>query len=219
MLENQIQTELENFESSFSKPDFSDNFEQENLESISKESNPVNEDGQSRIQDPSTELILGKFKSVEDLSKAYQELQKHQGHCSDELGSLRKELASMKNFKEVLNTLNEKQNEFSKIIERDREKYNSPEYFQDPTFREIYQEALVMLGENLDTEKLVNLLESYVSARIFANDKIKAAKNETQKVLDSMTYEKNTKTSFTPPKKRFDEMSEQEIDDLLERLI
>ena len=34
-----------------------------------------------------------------------------------------------------------------------------------------------------------------------------------------MTYDKNSKSSFAPPKKRFDEMTDEEIDDLLERLI
>ena len=219
MQENQIQTGFENSSEIYSKPDFSDNLEENFNEPIPELTNLVGEDGQSLNQDPSTELILGKFKSVDDLSKAYQELQKHQGQCSDELGSLRKELASMKNIREAMELLTNKQEEFSKVIERDCQKYNSPEYFQDPTFREIYQEALAMLGENLDTEKLVNLLESYATARIFANDKKKAAMNETQKVIDSMNYEKNSKTSFTSPKKRFDEMTEQEIDDLLERLI
>ena len=34
-----------------------------------------------------------------------------------------------------------------------------------------------------------------------------------------MSYNKNSKTSFTPPQKRFDEMTPEEIDDLLEKLI
>ena len=43
-------------------------------------------------------LILGKFKSVEDLSKAYQELEKHQGVQSEELGSLRQNSAMLNNI-------------------------------------------------------------------------------------------------------------------------
>jgi len=46
------------------------------------------EEGQASA--PLENLILGKFKSVEDLSKAYQELEKLQGNQSQELGNLRK---------------------------------------------------------------------------------------------------------------------------------
>ena len=41
--------------------------------------------------------------------KAYQELQKHQGHSSEELGSLRKEMANLNGFKEQMNFYNSKQ--------------------------------------------------------------------------------------------------------------
>ena len=34
-----------------------------------------------------------------------------------------------------------------------------------------------------------------------------------------MTYSKNPKDSFTPPQKSFDEMSEKEIDELIEKYI
>ena len=77
----------------------------------------------------------------------------------------------------------------------------------------------MVLKDSLDTDKLVTLLDAYANARIFANEKKKSAQNETQKVLDAMTYSNNPKTTFNPPKKRFDEMSEKEIDEMLERLI
>ena len=51
------------------------------------------------------------------------------------------------------------------------------------------------------------------------NNKAKSATEETQQIIDSMTYAKNSKTTFTPPKKSFDEMSPQEVDELLDRLI
>ena len=104
-------------------------------------------------------------------------------------------------------------------MQRDKEKYNLPEYFQNPTFKEIYQEALLVYGANLDTERMINLIENYVSTRIQAHEKKKLANNETQNVLDSMSYSKNPKTKFTPPKKSFDEMTPQEVDELLDRLI
>ena len=169
--------------------------------------------------DSQQELLLGKFKSAEDLSKAYQELERYQGRCADELGSLRKQLASVNSVQQDFEKLQNFQMALSTCIERDKEKYNTPEYLQNPAFKDIYSEALTILGDNLDTDRLVNLLENYVNARIFANDKKKAGQEETQKVLDSLTYDKNPKENFTAPKKRFDEMTDKEINDLLDRLI
>jgi cysteinyl-tRNA synthetase len=175
----------------------------------------INE-GQS-AKDP--DLILGKFKSVEDLSKAYEALQRQQGICSEELGSLRKNAFAFNQAQKNLETLQKYQNGFETVIKRDLEKYNSPEYFQNQTFKEIYKEAFQALGENLDTDKFIQLLEGYVSSRIFAHDKLKSANEETQKVLKSMDYKENAKSSFNPPQKRFDEMSEKEIDEMLDKLI
>ena len=63
-----------------------DNSASESVNPTNLKEDPVLEDGQS-FKDPKEELILGKFKSVDELIKAYQELQKHQGHSSEELGS------------------------------------------------------------------------------------------------------------------------------------
>ena len=216
MEENLIQQESEVLEPEKSEPENSDNsaaFSQNNTDSKTQ----IN-DGES-VKDPSENLILGKFKSVKDLSKAYEELQKHQGQCSAELGSLRQELASMNEFRQNLDKVNDIQNKMMPAIKEAKEKYNTPEYLQDPTFREIYREALFALGENLDTDRLVNLLESYVSARIFAHDQKAKANQETQQVLDSMSYSKNPKSSLDKPKKTLDEMTEAEVDEMLDRLL
>lgn len=215
MEENQTQSQ-NSFEGTY-EPDVSDNsavLENDN-------SHQPDFEGQSEIKasDPSENLILGKFKSVEELSKAYEELQRHQGLCSEELGDLRKNALAIKQAKDNMELLQKYQRGFEKRILEDKEKYNAPEYFQDPSFREMYSEVFKVFGEDLDTDRFVNLLEGYVASRILANEKKKAAQNETDKVLNSMDYSKNSKTSFTPPKKRFDEMTQKEIDDLLERLI
>lgn len=186
---------------------------------VSQKENLLHEDGQSCQKDPSSELILGKFKNVDELAKAYSELQKFQGESSKELGELRKESSAMNSLKSSLEEAFVLSSEVSKIISEDKEKYNQAEYFQEPTFRELYKEAISALGKNLDTDKFVNLLETYVKSRISAYDRSKLAKEETEQVIDSMTYEKNSKTSFTPPKKHFDEMTSQEIDELLEKFI
>ena len=220
MEENEIKEETQNSTETASEPVLADNSTAEDIES-SKDNAELNDDGKSEpnVKDPSEELLLGKFKSVEDLSKAYQELQRQQGNSSDELGYLRKELASMNSIRKSLEQYQNMQSIVASKIREDQEKYNSTEYFQDPTFREIYKEAVIALGDNFDTDKFVNLLESYVSARIFANDRKKSASRETQKILDSMTYQKNPQNSITKPKKRFDEMTEAEVDEMLERLV
>ena len=104
-------------------------------------------------------------------------------------------------------------------ISQYRTKYDSPEYFQDATFRDIYKEAYLALGNELDTDKFIDLLEKYVGSRITTYDRNKSANSETQKVLDSMTYSKNPNSSYTPPKKHFSQMTQDEIDEMLDRLI
>ena len=221
MEENQIQTELETSDVQTLEPTPVDNSFNEQFEEVESMSNDVQEEGQSlELQkDPSQELILGKFKTVEDLTKAYEELQKRQGQSSEELGNLRKEISGVNEIKNAFNFINAKKDEFFETIQRDKEKYNLPEYLQDPTFKEIYKEALLVYGANLDTERMIDLVEQYVSTRIKAYEKSKLAKNETQNILDSMTYATNPNSKFTPPKKSFDEMTPQEVDELLDRLI
>lgn len=214
-MEEQIKQETQVSEPAQTAPVNTDNAEQisENTESVKQN------EGQSERTDPSNGLILGKFKTVEDLSKAYEELQKHQGKSSEELGSLRKELANMNSYKEFAANLNGYQNSIKSVIERDKELYNTPEYLQNPVFKEIYSEALMTFGDNLDTDRLIGLLDKYVENRILAYDKEKSAKNETQNILDSMTYSKNPKNSLTPPKKTLDEMSDDEFKASLRKLI
>lgn len=224
MEENQIQNNLETKFVQQEEPTQVDNSVVEQMEESDSISNEIQVEGQSfeasqREKDPSKELILGKFKSVDDLSKAYEELQKRQGQSSEELGNLRKEIAGVNEFKENLNFINAKKEEFLEVILRDKEKYSAQEYFQDPTFKEIYKEALLVYGADLDTDRMINLIEKYVSGRIQANERKKLAKDETQNILDSMFYTKNVESKFSPPKKSFDEMTSQEVDELLERLI
>ena len=146
MEENQIQNGLESSDVQIEEPTSVDNSLNEKEDTVIEENLIQEEEGESiEIEeitvDPSEELILGKFKSVDELIKAYQELQKHQGHSSEELGSLRKEMANMNGFKEQMNIYNSMQKEYFDVIQRDKEKYLSKGYFEDPTFKEIYKEA------------------------------------------------------------------------------
>ena len=78
-MEEKLTTDLEN---STTEPIIVDNSEKDVNQN--PEANQVQVDGKS-IEDPSKELILGKFKSVDELVKAYSELQKFQGESSKEL--------------------------------------------------------------------------------------------------------------------------------------
>ena len=169
------------------------------------------------LQAPS-ELILGKFKSVEDLTKAYKELEKFQGTQSEELGLLRQKATLSEDVIKAW----ERQQKIEKShesLQQVAQKYNSPQYFQDPSFREIYKEAYLALGENLDSDRFVTLIEDYVASRILAIEKSKAVEKENCSAIDAMNFSKNEVSSITPPKKRIDEMTQTELDELLKRLI
>lgn len=215
MEEKQVQNENKIIEAEINEPVKSDNSNSASSK-IPEDSKKI---GQSEQSDPKKELILGKFKSVEDLSKAYEELQKHQGKTSDELGNLRKDLADFNSLKEVSQSVSELKEALIPFIKRDKELYNSPEYFQNEIFKEIYSEALTAYGDNLDTDRMISLLEAYVKDRISAYNKQKSAEKETQNALAGMTYEKNPKSSLIPPKKSLSEMSEDEFRESIRKLI
>ena len=181
--------------------------------------NSMNTVGKNEGQSPDpSNLILGKFKSVEDLTRAYKELEKHQGIQSEELGSLRQNSMLFNKLQDAWKRENETKNS-EKELREIAEKYNTPEYFQDPSFKEIFKEAYMLLGKNLDTEKFINLIEGYVSSRIFAHDKKKSAEAENQSILGEMKFEKNNTSSLNPPVKRLDEMTPKELDELLDKLV
>jgi len=172
---------------------------------------------ETKVEDnsPST-LILGKFKSAEDLAQAYKQLEKLQGNQSSELGMLREKVASMNSQNEALKLL-ESVYANKDLIRESAKKY--PEYFADPSFKQIYTEAFRVLGADLDVDRLVNLIEGYASARIFAHEKSKSAEAETQAVLGNMKFDKNDQTLKTPVKKSIQQMSPKELDEMLDRLI
>lgn len=217
MEENLITKENEAAENSMPK-----DFENIENDAVSQNSQTVDSNispGQSATSDPKEGMILGKFKSVEDLTKAYEELQKQQGKSSQEVGNLRKDLADFSNLKELSSMLTSYQASIIPVIKRDRELYNTPEYFQNNVFNEMYTEALMAYGDNLDTDRMISLLETYVKDRIALYEKGKSAQNETQGVLESMSYSKNPKGSISNPKKSLSEMSEAEFRESIRKLI
>ena len=218
MEENLITQEQQTETAEISMPKNFDNIENngvsKNIETVDSKTH-----GQAETKAPKEELILGKFKTVEDLTKAYEELQKLQGKSSQEVGNLRKDLADFSNLKEISGILSSYQESIIPVIKRDRELYNTPEYFQNDTFNEMYTEALMAYGDNLDTDRMVNLLDAYVKDRIAIYEKGKSAQSETQGVLDSMSYSKNPNNSISNPKKNLSEMTDAEFRESIRKLI
>jgi len=175
----------------------------------------IQKESEDKQECPSS-LILGKFKSAEDLEEAYKQLEKLQGNQSSELGALREKVASMNRDNEALSYLQSILENKAQIQECVK-KY--PEYFADPSFKQIYTEAFRAFGADLDVDKLVNLVEGYASARIFAYEKSKQAKAETQQAIGGMKFDKNDKTVSTPVRKSIQQMTPKELDEMLDRLI
>ena len=173
--------------------------------------------GQSVKSDPN--LILGKFKTQDDLINAYKELEKLQGSQSSELGNLRQNSVWMRNIQQAW----EKQEELMNCAQELQDaanKYNTPEYFQDPSFKEMYKEAYLALGKNLDTDRFVNLLEGYVSSRLMKYQQEQAAKSENAKAISGMKFDKNKNSSInTSAGKRIDQMTTDEINEILDKYI
>jgi hypothetical protein len=211
MEENQLSEQM----TAVKEPEnISDNSQKQSAETETVSEKP---EGQS-TNDPS-ELLLGKFKSVDDLSKAYQELERLQGVQSAELGSLRENANVYRVIREHNDEITKLQNA-SEELKQTAQKYSS--YFADPSFRQIYGNAFLALGDKLDTDRLVNLLEGYVSSRIFAHEKSKAEQAETKRAINGLAFDKNeekqpVKNSFAG--KRINDMTPKEIDELLETMI
>lgn len=78
----------------------------------------------------------------------------------------------------------------------------APEGFFDKDEIELYPGKIIEYGDNLTPTAAFQQMN--FNATVFLND---------------MSYTKNTKSKFAPPKKSFDEMTPQEIDELLDRYI
>ena len=190
----------------------------ENLNETTQTSPEVSKatSGQS-VSDPN--LILGKFKTQDDLINAYKELEKLQGSQSAELGNLRQNSLMLRNIQEVWQREAELK-DCAQELQEAANKYNTPEYFQDPSFKEIYKEAYLALGKNLDTDRFVNLIEGYVSSRLMKYEQQQAAKSETAKAIGGMKFDKNKNTSLkTSTGKRIDQMTTEEINAILDKFI
>lgn len=159
-----------------------------------------------------SDMILGKFKSVEDLTAAYKNMELQQGQQSKELGELRKKAELLENMQkesiEKDKTLKAAKEYFDKVIP----KYQKNEYFKNPEFKELYAEAFNALGTNLDADKFVSLLDNYVAARIKMSEKAKAAKNENDNITSQMQFSNSAAKNSTKSMPKIDSLTPEQID-------
>ena len=164
------------------------------------------------------ELLLGKFKSADDLAKAYQEIQKHQGIQSKEIGELRKKARLIDELQHQSEQLSERRQNAKNYLENVFSKYNQDNYFKDDAFNSLFSEAFKALGPSLNMEAFIPLLENYVSSRINSYNKSKSAETETNYVTDSLNFEPNTASSlnaFAP----LNTLSDKDLSAALDQLI
>src|SRR5574344_298948 len=171
-----------------------------------------------QINPDNHDLILGKFKSIEDLASAYKNIQSQQGQQSKEIGELRKKA-------EMLDNIQKQQVEFSEAYTKAKEylnnyfpKYNKDEYFKNSDFNSLYQEAFNAMGTGLDTDRFVSMLDKYVSSRINLYEKAKSAKNENETAKSNMQFSKSSKES-KPALPKLDSIPENEIDKIVAKYI
>lgn len=185
------------------------NDETQKTETDKKDENPT---------DNKSDLILGKFKTYEDLKTAYQNLQKQQGEQSVELGNLRK-------LKQVLQEVvtKQKEEEAKEIAKQEYmnnyfAKYDNENYFQNDAFKNLYSEAFQALGTDLDTDLFVQKLEDYVISRIMLKEQLKNAQDENKSATDSLSFSKS-ETKKSDKKLRFQDIPPEELDKYIAKYV
>lgn len=85
--------------------------------------------------------------------------------------------------------LNKEMDSKKQYLNKNLSKYDSENYFQNDSFKNLYSEAFSALGTNLDTDKFINLLDKYVESRINLHSKNLAAQKENNSATDSMNFD------------------------------
>ena len=163
-------------------------------------------------------MILGKFKSVDDLKTAYQNLQKQQGMQSAELGELRK-------LKQVLQNIADKKLEEESQEKLKQEyianylsKYDNENYFQNEAFKNLYSSAFKALGTKLDTDEFVQKIEDYVASRILLNERLKNTQNENKNATDSLNFLKGS-VNTSDKKLRLQDIPQSELEKYIAKYV
>lgn len=163
-------------------------------------------------------LFAGKFKSVEDLSKSYVELEKKCGSQALELGELRKVAEEYAKHKEICRMNEQRLNEFQELVRKMSEKYNSEQYLKNKEFRDILSAAYQGFGNDLDVDVMVDLLEKYHNSRNTMSRQADLLKSEADSATDMLAYS-NIPSKTQAPKKRLSEMTPEELNKALDELM
>ena len=177
-----------------------ENLQETNQNEISENNTDVSQTqvSQQGQNSENSELILGKFKSVEDLTNAYKNMESQHGQQSKEIGELRKKAEMLDGLQKKFNKQVELFSGAKEYVTNIVNKYDKEQYFKNPEFNKLYQEVFTALGTNLDTDKFVKLLDNYVESRIGLHEKEQSAKSETENAKSQMQFsdsaiKKNTK--------------------------
>ena len=165
-----------------------------------------------------SDLLLGKFKSADELAKAYQEIQKQQGIQSKELGELRKKARFIDELQSESQNLSQRRLDAKNYLENVFSKYNEENYFKNDSFNSLFSEAFIALGPSLNMETFIPLLENYVISRINSYNKSKSAVSETGSLTDNMNFDPSNTSNlnaFAP----LNSLSEQDLSLALDQLI
>lgn len=194
----------------------------ENFEEINQDNTQVAP--QEQIQDntagnENSELIMGKFKSVDDLSNAYKNMETKHGQQSKELGELRKKAEILDKIQKQVSDFQENNKAIKEYIDKNAAKYNKDEYLKNPEFNNLYKEALMALGTNLDTDKFVSLLDSYVNSRISMYEKSQSAKSETENSKSQMQFSDSSPKAASKAIPKLDTLDDAQIDEVIAKYI
>ena len=194
----------------------------ENFEEINQDNTQAAP--QEQIQDntagnENSELIMGKFKSVDDLSNAYKNMETKHGQQSKELGELRKKAEILDKIQKQVSDFQENNKAIKEYIDKNAAKYNKDEYLKNPEFNNLYKEALMALGTNLDTDKFVSLLDSYVNSRISMYEKSQSAKSETENSKSQMQFSDSSPKAASKAIPKLDTLDDAQIDEVIAKYI
>ena len=68
-------------------------------------------------------------------------------------------------------------------------KYDNEKYLQNQEFKNLFKAAYAALGDNLDAEKFVSLVDNYVNSRITAYQNVKNMESENESATDKMQFQ------------------------------
>lgn len=167
---------------------------------------------EQQVQGENNNMLLGKFKSVDALTNAYKNMESHLGQQAKEIGALREKAQMLDNFLKN----NEQKEKMSKVVKDYLEnalgKYKKDEYFNNSEFTDLFKEAFMMIGPNLDIDKFVSMLDKYTAARISLNDKQKAAQKETENAKSQMQFSDSATKKNQESVLNLDKLTPEEID-------